>query len=174
MRSRNSRAHGLVGRRGGADGAACRGERGFRARTVRPAALGEVPPAAASAAELGDPGLDQLDRAYNSTRSPLYARARAPRAWSNPEQLMTIRLGGRAYDSFVPIPIGERANWTTRATGGRSAGGMAPILQTGAPAEMRASSGSEGRVTTGHPQPLWSHPETVAGAWPPDHGGWPC
>ena len=25
---------------------------------------------------------------------------------------MTIRLGGRAYDSFVPTPIGERANWT--------------------------------------------------------------
>jgi hypothetical protein len=49
----------------------------FRARTVPPAAPGEVPPAAASAAELGDPGLDQLDRAYNSTRSPLYARARA-------------------------------------------------------------------------------------------------
>jgi hypothetical protein len=59
------------------DEAACRGERGFRARTVRPAALGEVPPAAASAAELGTSGLDQLDRAYNSTPSPLYARARA-------------------------------------------------------------------------------------------------
>jgi hypothetical protein len=58
MRSRNSRAHGLVGRRGVADEAACRGERGFRARTVQRAALGEVPPAAASAAELGDPGLN--------------------------------------------------------------------------------------------------------------------
>jgi hypothetical protein len=46
------------------DEATCRGDRGFRARTVRPAALGEVPPAAASAAELGNPGPDQLDRAY--------------------------------------------------------------------------------------------------------------
>ena len=28
-------------------------------------------------------------------------------------QLMTTRLGSRAYDSFVPAPIGELAKWTT-------------------------------------------------------------
>ena len=42
-----------------------RGECGIGARPVRAAALGEIGPAAAAlAAQLGDPGLDQLDRAH--------------------------------------------------------------------------------------------------------------
>jgi hypothetical protein len=45
---------------------------------------------------------------------------------------MTIRLGGRAYDSFVPAPIRERAKWTIEESDQRgSAGGMAPILRAG-------------------------------------------
>jgi hypothetical protein len=43
-----------------------------------------------------------------------------------------------------------------------------------APAEMRASSGSEGRLQrVTHNRCCVTHKE-VAGAWPPDHGGWPC
>lgn len=53
------------------------------------------------------------ERIIKSTRSPLYAGARALlERGHDPEQLMTIRLGGRAYDSFAPTPIGKLAKWT--------------------------------------------------------------
>lgn len=52
-------------------------------------------------------------RIIGSTSSPLYAGARVLlERGHTPEQLMTITLGGRAYGSFVPAPIGELAKWT--------------------------------------------------------------
>ena len=70
------------------------------------------PPRRAARPRSGDPGLDRSTALTIPRARRFTPGARAPRAWSNPEQLMTIRLGGRAYDSFVPTPIGERANWT--------------------------------------------------------------
>src|SRR5687767_5621870 len=61
---RYSRVRSLGGRGVAGKAPLDRGERGVGARSVRAAALGEVRPAAPTlAAELSDPGLDQLDRA---------------------------------------------------------------------------------------------------------------
>jgi hypothetical protein len=57
-----------------------RGQRGLGTRSVRPAALGEIGPAApAFAAQLGDAGLDQLDRGLAGSAREDCARNRSKR-----------------------------------------------------------------------------------------------
>ena len=58
-----------------------------------------------------------------STRQPLVDGARELLARGfDPAALLTMRLEGKVYDSFQPLPIGEWAKWTYKE---REKGGLA-------------------------------------------------
>jgi hypothetical protein len=72
---------------------------------------------------------------------------------------------------------GRQPRWLKLAEvlgNGPLAGRSSDELDFWPPAQMRASSGSEGRLQrVTHNRCCVTH-KLVVGAWPPDHGGWPC
>jgi hypothetical protein len=73
---------------------------------------------------------------------------------------MTMRLGGRAYDSFVPAPIGERAKWTIEESDQRGPAEWLPF--SGRVAQDGYSASTATRREAACRAFEWPHPELRA------------